>query len=61
MAAKELLAVAEAAEYLNVTVRWMRRSVDERRIAYVKLGAHVRFRRSDLDAYVAAQLVEAHR
>lgn len=46
------LSVAEAAEYLNVTEHFVRRLVRERRIAFVKLGRHVRFAPADLDAFI---------
>lgn len=46
------LNVAEAAAYLNVTEHFVRRLVRERRIAFVKLGRHVRFARADLDAFI---------
>jgi excisionase family DNA binding protein len=52
------LSVPEAAQYLNTTVRFVRRLVAERRIAFYKLGAHVRFAVVDLDAFVAAGRVE---
>ena len=37
-----LLSVEQAAERLGTSVRFVRRLVFERRIAYVKLGRHVR-------------------
>lgn len=49
-----LLDVAQAAERLNVTEHYIRRLVRERRVAYVKLGRHVRFRPEDLDALIDA-------
>ncbi|HUP70784.1 MAG TPA: helix-turn-helix domain-containing protein [Acidimicrobiales bacterium] len=55
----ELLTVEEAAAALNVTVRFIRRLVAERRIAVVRLGRHVRFARHDLDAFVLASRSEA--
>lgn len=48
----ELLDVAGAARYLGVTVVFVRRLVLERRIRYYKLGKFVRFRTTDLDAFV---------
>ena len=53
-----LLTVAEAAEWLNTTPRHVRRLVFERRIAYVKLGCHVRIATRDLDAFIRASRVE---
>jgi excisionase family DNA binding protein len=52
------LTLAQAAEYLNVTERFMRRLVAERRVAYHKLGRLLRFRRNDLDALLNAGRVE---
>ncbi len=52
-----LLSVEEAAEYLNVGVRFIRRVVADRRIPYVKVGKYVRLKRSVLDAYIEAQTV----
>jgi excisionase family DNA binding protein len=39
-------------------VRFVRRLVFERRIAYVKLGRHVRITARDLDAFIRASRVE---
>lgn len=52
------LTVPEAATYLNTSVRFVRRLVAERRIAFHKLGAHVRLAQSDLEAFVQAGRVE---
>jgi excisionase family DNA binding protein len=54
-----LLSVEQAAERLGTSVRFVRRLVFERRIAYVKLGRHVRIAARDLDALIAAGRVEA--
>jgi excisionase family DNA binding protein len=40
-------------------VRFVRRLIFERRIAYTKLGRHVRIATSDLDAFITAGRVEA--
>jgi excisionase family DNA binding protein len=53
-----LLTVEQAAERLGVSVRFVRRLVFERRIAYVKLGRHVRIAAGDLDAFVQAGRVD---
>ncbi|MGB3441818.1 MAG: helix-turn-helix domain-containing protein [Actinophytocola sp.] len=52
------LSVPEAADYLNTSVRFIRRLIAERRVAFHKLGKHIRFAVSDLDSYVAAGRVE---
>jgi excisionase family DNA binding protein len=54
-----LLTVEQAAERLGTSVRFVRRLVFERRIAYVKLGRHVRIAAGDLDAFITAGRVEA--
>ena len=48
-----LLTVEQAAEALNVSVRFVRRLVAERRIAVHRIGRHVRLARADLEAFVA--------
>jgi excisionase family DNA binding protein len=53
-----LLTVEQAAERLGTTERFVRRLVFERRIAYVKLGRHVRIAGRDLDAFIRAGRVE---
>ena len=53
-----LLSVEQAAERLGTSVRFVRRLVFQRRIAYVKLGRHVRITTRDLDAFIAARRVD---
>ncbi|MET8276399.1 excisionase family DNA-binding protein [Streptomyces sp. NPDC005096] len=53
-----LLTVDQAAERLGTTTRFPRRLVAERRIAFVKVGAHVRIAESVLFAYIKANTVE---
>ena len=52
------LTVVEAAEYLNTSVRFVRRLIAERRIAFHKVGSHVRFAVADLESFVQAGRVE---
>lgn len=52
------LTVTEAADYLNTSVRFVRRLVAERRIAFHHVGRHVRIAVSDLEAFVRAGRVE---
>ena len=54
-----LLSVEQAAERLGTSVRFVRRLIAERRIAYVKLGRHVRIAEHDLINFVATGRVEA--
>jgi excisionase family DNA binding protein len=53
-----LLSVDQAAERLGTSPRFVRRLIAERRIAYVKLGRHVRVTAVDLEAFIAAGRVE---
>jgi excisionase family DNA binding protein len=55
---ERLLTVDEAAERLGTSTRFIRRLIAERRIAYTKLGRHVRIAARDLDAFVASRRVE---
>ncbi len=48
----ELMTVSEAAEYLGLSARWVRRAIFEGRIEYVKLGRLVRIPRAALDDLV---------
>jgi excisionase family DNA binding protein len=52
------LNVEQAAEYLNTSVRFVRRLIAERRIAFHKVGVHVRLAVEDLEEFVQAGRVE---
>jgi excisionase family DNA binding protein len=52
-----LLSVEQAAERLGTSVRFVRRLVFQRRIAYIKLGRHVRIAARDLDAFIRASRI----
>lgn len=54
----ELLTIEEAAERLKMSVRYVRRAVAERRIAFHRLGRSIRFDPADLAAFVQAGRVE---
>jgi excisionase family DNA binding protein len=56
---ERLLTVDEAAERLGTSTRFIRRLIAERRIAYTKLGRHVRIAGRDLDGFVASGRVES--
>ncbi len=58
MSRRPPLTRAEAAEYLNVSPRWIKRAIEERRLPYLKLGRLVRFDLDDLDRWLDAQRVE---
>lgn len=46
--------IAEAAVYLGQTERWVRRHLEEGTLPRTKMGRAVRFRKSDLDKWIAA-------
>jgi excisionase family DNA binding protein len=54
----KLLTPQEAADRLGTSLRFVRRLILERRVAYTKLGRHVRIAASDLDAFIAAGRIE---
>ena len=54
----DLLTVEQAAAHMNVSTRYVRRLVTERRIAFFRLGRCVRFRREDLTAHIEDGRVE---
>jgi excisionase family DNA binding protein len=53
-----LLTVDTATERMSTSVRFVRRLIAERRIAFVKLGRHVRISESALAEFIAAGRVE---
>jgi excisionase family DNA binding protein len=53
-----LLTMEEAAERLGTSTRFVRRLVAERRIAYVKVGRHVRLDPTDVEAFIIASRIE---
>jgi excisionase family DNA binding protein len=56
--ASKLYTVAQAAERLNTTQRFVRRLIAERRIAFVRLGRHVRIADEDLEAFIGKGRVD---
>lgn len=44
---------------MGVSERMIRRLIEERRIAYSKIGKHIRIAEADIDAYLEAARVEA--
>ena len=55
----KLLTVEEAADRLGTSARFVRRLIAERRIAYIKVGRHVRIAETDLAGFVTASRIEA--
>ena len=56
-----LLTVEQAAERFGTTARFPRRLISERRIAFVRLGRHVRIPESALEDFIQSGLVEPER
>ena len=56
--AEQLLTVAEAAELLRTSERFLRRLIAERRIRFTRIGRHVRIPESALREFIEAGLVE---
>jgi len=57
-AVERMMTVDEAADRLGTSPRFIRRLVAERRIAFIKLGRHVRLSSTDIDAFIRAGRVE---
>ena len=55
------LTVNQAADYINVSERYMRRLVQERRITFIKVGRLLRFSPEVLDAFLDENVIEAVR
>ncbi|WP_369271035.1 excisionase family DNA-binding protein [Streptomyces sp. R11] len=55
---ERLLDVHQVAELLGTTVRFPRRLIEERRIAFVKIGRHVRIPESAVAAFIAENTVQ---
>lgn len=55
---ERLLTVEAAAERMSTSVRFVRRLIAERRIAFVKLGRHVRISEADIAAFIDAGRVD---
>jgi excisionase family DNA binding protein len=55
-----ILTQAQAADYLGVSEKKLERDRwCEKRIPYVKMGRNVRYRATDLAAYIESNIVEA--
>jgi excisionase family DNA binding protein len=52
--ADHLLTIPEAAEFLNVPVRWLQDAVQQRRVRCTRIGKHVRFTAEHLVELITA-------
>ena len=48
-----LMTCEQLAEHLGVTVRFVRRLVDERRVPFMKIGRFIRFDPNEIDTWIA--------
>ena len=55
-AADRLLTAAEVAELLSMSKRWVEEHARAGEIPHLELGRFVRFRREDVDAWIAEQV-----
>ncbi|MFF8943162.1 excisionase family DNA-binding protein [Streptomyces sp. NPDC014864] len=55
---ERLLDVHQVAKLLGTTVRFPRRLIEERRIAFVKVGRHVRIPESAVSAFITDHTVQ---
>jgi len=53
-----LLDISQAAEQLNVTPRFIRRLIAQRRIDYLKIGKFIRFHPDDLNNWIEHQRIQ---
>lgn len=53
--AEPLLDATAAAKLLSVKPSWVYEAVRSRRIPHLKIGRHIRFLRSDLEAWIDSQ------
>jgi excisionase family DNA binding protein len=56
--ATDMLTIEQVAERLNMSVRYVRRLVADRRIAFHKMGRAIRVHVADVDAFIEAGRVE---
>lgn len=54
-----LLDVAGAADYMNISVRQVRGMIANRALPVIKIGKHCRIAQADIDAYLQAHTREA--
>lgn len=55
---EKYLTVGQAAEFLNTSERFVRRIIAERRVAFHRVGRHVRLSTADLRMFVESGRVE---
>ena len=58
IAKPNLLNVADAAWYMNINIRQVRRMIEQRVIPVIKIGKHVRIAQADIDSFLKANTRE---
>ncbi len=53
-----MLNIDQVAERLGTSPRFIRRLIAERRIAFTKVGRHIRFNAADVESFIQAGRVE---
>lgn len=54
-----LLTLDETATILRKPASWLRWAIRQRRIPFVKIGQHIRFRESDIERWIDAATTDA--
>jgi excisionase family DNA binding protein len=55
----DLMTPNEVCDFLKITKDWLYDQIQAERIPHIRLGRHLRFRRSDLQEYLDARFVPA--
>ena len=55
---KELMSMSVAAERLDICYRTLQSLVYERKIGFVKVGRHYKFRKEDIDSFIQKNYIK---
>jgi excisionase family DNA binding protein len=55
---KELMSMSVAAERLDICYRTLQSLVYERKIGFVKVGRHYKFRKEDIDKFIEKNFIK---
>ena len=55
--AMELLTIQEASEFLKMKESWIRSAIFKRAIPYIKMGALIRFNKTELHRWLEGQTI----
>lgn len=59
MTINKLLTIEEAAEYLSITPRMIRRLLEQKKLPVYRIGKHIRFAEADLEIFINSVRTEA--